>query len=58
MSIRVGKSKKLIVNKYLLFEILSYVFRDFQIVELLTKMSKTCSSIVKNNMELLDKLCE
>ena len=58
MSIKVGKSKKLVMSKYLLFEIMSYVFRDFQIVELLSRMGKTCKDIVSKNMDLLDNICQ
>ena len=57
MSLVVGKHKNVRINKYLLFEIMAFVFKDFQIFELLIKLCRTSKSLALKNRSVLEKIC-
>jgi|LauGreDrversion4_2_1035121.scaffolds.fasta_scaffold790991_1 hypothetical protein len=59
MSILIGRGKpqRVRVNKFILFDLLSYVFKDFQIFELLLKLSKTTATLALDNRSLLLRMC-
>ena len=58
MSLIVGKNKEVRINKFLIFDIFSYVFNDFQTLEVLLKLCKTSKKLVIGNRSLLEKMCE
>jgi hypothetical protein len=50
MSLKIGKSSPSVrINKFLLFDLLSFVFKDFQIFELLLKLCKESYKIAVVN---------
>ena len=58
MSLLVGKSKPRVrINKFLIIDMFSYVFNDFQMFELLLKLSKDSYKIAVNNQELIKRMC-
>ena len=59
MSILIGRATpyRVRINKFLLFDMLSFVFKDFQILELLLKLSKKTYTLAVNNQDLLRHIC-
>lgn len=51
--ITIGKKKNLKLNKYLVFEIFSYVFNDYQSVQIIMKLGKQGARLVLQNRQLL-----
>lgn len=50
MSILIGRSTPRVrVNKFVLFEMLSFVFKDFQMLELLLKMCRGSNKLALEN---------
>ena len=58
MSIRIGKKKNMRMSKYILFEIFSYVYQDYQSIQIIMKMGKEGARLVLKNRELLFKIHE
>ncbi len=58
MSILIGRSQPRVrVSKFILFDLLSFVFKDFQIFELLLKLSRPTSQLAITNRDLLKRMC-
>ena len=58
MSILIGKSAPRVrINKFIMFEMLAFVFKDFQIFELLLKLSRGSFKLAVGNQDLLKRMC-
>jgi hypothetical protein len=58
MSIQVGRANPRVrINKFVLFEMLSFVFKDFQMLELLLKLCRASHKIAVDNRALLVRMC-
>ena len=57
MSLVVGKSR-VRISKYIVIELLSFVFKDFQLFELLLKVSRDSFRIAVNNRTLIKTMCQ
>ena len=54
--LRIGQKKSIKMNKYLIFEIFSFVFSDYQSIQILIKLGKQGANMVINNKELLFRI--
>jgi len=57
MSLVVGKSR-VRISKYIVIELLSFVFKDFQLFELLLKLSRDSFRIAVGNRKLIRTMCQ
>jgi len=58
MSLLIGKSAPRVrINKFIIFEMLGFVFKDFQIFELLLKLSRGSYKLAVGNQVLLKRMC-
>ena len=44
--LRVGKKKNIVLNKYLLFEIFSYFYSDYQAIQIIMRLCKQGAELV------------
>lgn len=59
MSLLIGKSQPRVrINKFIIFEMLGFVFKDFQILELLLKLSRGSYKLAVGNQDLLKRMCQ
>ena len=54
MSLQIGRATPRVrINKYIVIEILAYVFKDFQMFELLLKLSRDSYRMAVKNQDLI-----
>ena len=54
--LRIGRNKSIKMNKYIVLEIFSFVFSDYQSIQILMKLGKQGANMVINNKELLFRI--
>lgn len=55
-ALRIGKNRNLVLSKYLVFEIFSYVYKDFQTIQILLSLGKQGARMVMQNRDLLFRI--
>ena len=58
MSIKIGKNKNLKLSKYLVFEIFSYVYSDYQAIQVIINLGKQGAKLVLKNREILTRITQ